>query len=111
MTQIEEIRARILTRANPAPLPVDVPAWGRVWVRVQTVADMEAIKQLPEDKHRLARSVARVLCDEAGVLLFDPESDSDVASIAALPWVDLSAVLKAAESAASPPVEGGQGNA
>lgn len=110
MNTIEEMRARILARANPKPLPVDIPAWGRVWVRVRTVAEVEDTKPVEGDKLRIARGVARVLCTEAGMLLFNPDSEEDVKSIASLPWVDLSNVIRVAESASSAPVDPAQGN-
>jgi hypothetical protein len=110
MTHIEEMRARILARANPKPLPVDIPAWGRVWVRVLTVADVDQAKAAPDDKLRIARSAARVLCTEDGTLLFDSANEADVQAIATLPWIDLEQVLQRAGQSAEPPVDAAQGN-
>ncbi len=104
------LRARILARANPAPVPVDIPAWGRVWVRVLTVADVDEAKAAPDDKLRIARSAARVLCTEAGTMLFNADNPDDVAAIATLPWVDLQQVLQRAEQTTAPPVGADQGN-
>lgn len=110
MTMAEQMRARILASANPKPVKVDTPAWGRVWVRVLTCADVDEAKADPGDKLRIARGVARVLCDADGVLLFDPSNEEDVKSIASLPWADLSGILTQAENGAGA-VEGGeQGN-
>lgn len=111
MNNIEEMRARILARANPKPLPVDIPAWGGVWVRVLTVADVDDAKATPDGSKRgIARSAARVLCNESGTLLFDAENPDDVAAIATLPWVDLQQVLQRAEQSVAPPVDAAEGN-
>lgn len=109
MSTAAELRARILASANPKPVPVDTPSWGRVWVRVLTCADVDEAKSKPDDKMRLARGVARVLCDEAGVLLFDPDNETDVADIATLPWSELSGILLRAEGTKTP-AAGGEGN-
>lgn len=96
-----DLRARILASASPKPVPVDTPSWGRVWVRVLTVAEVDEAKADPSDKQRIARGAARVLCDASGTLIFDPESKNDVAAIATLPWSELRQVLAAAERSSS----------
>ncbi|ABX34284.1 hypothetical protein Daci_1641 [Delftia acidovorans SPH-1] len=106
MTTAEQMRARILASANPKPVPVDTPAWGRLWLRVLTCADVDGAKPPEGEKMRLAHGVAQVLCDEDGVLLFDPASEEDVKSIATLPWADLSGILAKAQGTAVP--EGGE---
>ncbi len=110
MSTAADLRARILASANPKPVPVDTTLWGRVWVRILTCADVEEVKSKPDDKMRIARGVARVLCDESGVLLFDPGSEDDVAAVASLPWAELNSILTQAEGTKVPAEGGGQGN-
>lgn len=100
-TTAEQLRARILATASPKPNFVDVPTWGRVWVKVLTVAEVDDVKSDPNDKQRIARGAARVLCDESGTLLFDHTVDADVQAIATLPWPELRLVLAAGERTSS----------
>ena len=75
--------------ASAKPRPIDVPQWGRVYLRDITVAEVELQAEVDidkADKNKMARAAARVLCDENGVRLFDPENADDVNLIAAQPW-------------------------
>lgn len=77
------------TAALVRPEPVDVPGWGRVYVRAQTVAEVDAntVADKDADPHmRMARGLARVIVDADGALMFDEASAEDVALIAAQPW-------------------------
>ena len=69
--------------AAAKPMPVEVPEWGStVYVRsTLTVADIEEMPVAGEKGTRraISRSAARVLCDEAGALLFDPAKEEDIA--------------------------------
>lgn len=87
--------------AAPTPTPVTVPEWGTVHVRRITVeeademaADESTITSM-DKKSRIARNACRVLCDEKGVLLFDPNSQEDVALVRKQPWDVLSEVMAA----------------
>jgi hypothetical protein len=78
------------------PRKVEVPVWGAVYVRALTVAEVEAQTDDTtdkKDKNRLARAAARVLCDEAGKRLFDPDNAGDVQLLASQPWKLLRQVL------------------
>lgn len=98
---IEAMRAT----ATQAPRAVDVPKWGRVYVRDVTVDEVEEQTEDTadkKDKHRIARGVARILCDENGARLFDPDDADDVSLLAKQPWKLLSKIIEAQE--------GGPGN-
>jgi hypothetical protein len=88
------------TAAEP-PLPVDVPKWGRVYVKPITVAEVEdqAADTDPDkkNKRRMARAAARVICDEAGNRVFDPDDEEHVALLAKQPWSLLRVVLEASD--------------
>lgn len=99
MNREELIEAMRLT-ATEAPRKVEVPKWGTVYVRDVTVAEVEeqtrdtADKQ---DKQRIARGVARILCDENGNRLFNPDDVDDVALLAKQPWKLLSKIISVSE--------------
>lgn len=95
-----QLIAAMAAAAAPRPRVVSVPAWGGdVHVRSLTVAEVEDQAIEKDDKHRLARAAARVVCDAEGNRLFDPKSDDDIALISQQPWAVLSTVLDAAEKA------------
>lgn len=90
---IEAMRAT----ATEAPRAVEVPKWGTVYVRDVTVDEVEEQTQdtaNEKDKHRIARGVARILCDENGARLFDPDDADDVALLAKQPWKLLSKIVE-----------------
>lgn len=104
MNREELVEAMRLT-ATEAPRKVDVPKWGTVYVRDVTVAEVEEQTRDTEDKQdkmRIARGVARVLCDENGNRLFDPDDADDVGLLAKQPWKLLSKIINV--------VEGNEGN-
>ncbi len=89
--------------AAEKPVAVAVPKWGTVYVRQLTVAEVDAQAADTtdkDDKNRIARGACRVLCDEAGVRLFDPDDAHDVALVASQPWALLRQVLSASEGKA-----------
>ncbi len=80
------------------PVAVDVPRWGRVYVRFPSVAEAETQKTLPEgeeDLHTLARAAALVLCDETGARLFDPFNADDIDLLSARRAADLQKIISA----------------
>lgn len=83
--------------ASPTPLAVDVPPWGRIYVRPQTVEEVDAYSE--DDKadetktRRLARGAARVICDAQGKRLFDPNNEEHLTILAQQPWSLLQKVL------------------
>lgn len=93
---IEAMRAT----AQARPVAVEVPAWGVVYVRPITVAEVDEQTADAADgvgKSKLARGACRVLCDENGARLFDPNSAADVDLLAAQPWQLLRRVLAASD--------------
>lgn len=92
------LRARILATANPKPVAVEVEAWGIVYVKPLTVADLDAAETEQDPKLANARGLAKVLCDEEGVLLFDPNSADDLFALMRLKLSDVT-VLHAAINA------------
>lgn len=105
MTTREELIDAMRATAAEAPRAVEVPKWGTVYVRDVTVAEVEEFTgdtADKKDKQRIARGIARILCDENGVRLFDPDDADDVALIARQPWKMLTKITAIAE--------GGEGN-
>ena len=86
------LRAQILATANPKPTPVDVPAWGEVFIRPLTVGDLESFSGDATVTHKAARSIARVLCDEHGELIFDANNEEDLIAINGLRADSLQAI-------------------
>lgn len=86
--------------AAEKPKAVTVPKWGTVYVRQLTVAEVDtqaADTADKGDKNRIARGACRVLCDESGARLFDPDDATDVALLASQPWALLRQVLNTSE--------------
>lgn len=104
----DELRAKILATSNPKPVPVDVPEWGGVFVRPLLVGEIEDNNADIDPKLRMARGIARMLCDENGELLFDPESTSDLFAINGLRASTLSAINAAMAAVNVTTVEGAQ---
>lgn len=97
----EQLIAAMRDTAAAAPTAVKVKGWGTVHIRALTVAEVETQADDTsdeKDKNRIARAAARVLCDEKGVRLFDPDDKTDVAMIASQPWAMLRKVLTASGS-------------
>ena len=95
MNRADLIAAMEATAAQ-APRAVTVPKWGQIYVRDITVAEVDeqtADTSDPKDKRRIARGAARVICDEAGKRLFDPDNEVDVTLLAKQPWKLLRLVL------------------
>lgn len=100
-------RAELITAlqasAAQKPRAVFVKGWGEVYIRALTVAEIEEQTDVLEkknpdgtpvrDKNRLARSAARLLCDDQGTQLLDPNNEEDVALLAKQPWEMLRAIL------------------
>lgn len=83
------------------PKPVDVPGWPRLYVRALTVAEVEAQAEDTadkNDKHRIARGAARVMCDAEGARLVDPDNQDEVNLLASQPWSLLRRVLDGSEA-------------
>lgn len=110
-----ELITALQQTATQKPKSVFVKGWGTVFIRALTVAEVnlqvelqqgEDVKVIGEDgkevikridKNRLARSAARVMCDEQGNRLLDPDNPEDVALLAKQPWAMLRRVLNASD--------------
>lgn len=97
----DELIAAMQAVAAEKPKAVEIGGWGTVYIRSLTVGEVE--EQVAEtadkkDKHALARGAARLLCDEAGKRLFDPDSEVDIELLAAQPWKLLRVLLDASEA-------------
>lgn len=92
-----DLRARILATADPKPTSIEVDGWGTVYVKPLTVGDIESFSVDTDPALKAARSIARVLCDEAGELIFDPQSAEDLFAINRLPLSAISVINGAVE--------------
>lgn len=93
----DELRAKILATASPKPVPVNVPEWGDVFVRPLLVGEVESMSSDADPKLQTARGVARMLCDQNGDLLFDPNSAEDLFAINRLRASSLNRIYQAME--------------
>jgi hypothetical protein len=96
--------AAMRATASSPPTGVDVGgAWGRVYVRPPTVAEVDAALKAgePDDGRMLARGACRVLCDETGKRIFDASNRDDVELLAAQPYPILQRITAAARSDAT----------
>lgn len=94
----EELIAAMQQTAGEKPTAVKVKGWGTLYIRSLTVAEVE--QQADDtadkkDKDRIARAAARVICDESGKRLLDPDNEKDVALLSSQPWTMLRKVLSA----------------
>lgn len=85
--------------ASPKPVAVEVPKWGVVYVKLPTVAEVDAQAEIKDDgnKRRLARGASRVMCTEDGALIFDETNEEHLKLLEDQPWAILQKVLAAAE--------------
>lgn len=101
----EELIAAMQAVAAAPPISVTVEGWGTVHIRPVSFAEAEALKvQEPRenDPNSGPRAVCRVLCDENGNRLLDPDNEDDVALVAKQPWPKIVEVLNASGSRAAP---------
>lgn len=94
----EKLIAAMRANAAPKPVAVQINGYGTVYVRKLTVAEVDAQTEEASKGNKLARAAARLLCDEEGVRLFNPDSEEDVKLLASQPWEDVSEILSAANN-------------
>lgn len=97
MSLRDDLIAAMEATAAQAPRAVKTKKWGTVYVREVTVEEIDAQSDDMADKNnkrRIARGAARVICDEHGALLFDPDDEKDVTRLAKQPWTLLRQVLQ-----------------
>jgi hypothetical protein len=84
------LRDKYLAVKN-APLgSVEIPDWGKTFIRALTLSDMARLKDAT-DVEALLLSVLLGVCDEQGSRVF---TDSDKDSLQALPWSVVQAVAE-----------------
>lgn len=94
---------KFLSQKTQASLvQVELEGFGTVYIKPLTVADVEEQAAETKEGNRLARSIARVLCDAEGNRLLDPSSDEEVALIASQSWGSLESLRKAMEQSNAP---------
>lgn len=105
----DELMAAMQATAAEKPRAVKVPKWGTVYVRPQTVSEVDAMTDQDDEvrsKQKLARSAACVICNEDGTRMFDPMNDEHVALLAKQPWPLLNKVLGEASKATGEDAKG-----
>lgn len=94
---LKQLREAMAKTAQPAPVSVDVPGWGVVYVRPSTVGEVDEARTQAQDKNAIARGILRQLCDADGNRL--PFTDEDVQAMAAQPWTQITAIRDAIDKA------------
>jgi hypothetical protein len=105
----DELMAAMQATAAEKPRALKVAKWGTIYVRPQTVAEVDALTDTADSlngKDKLARSAACVICNEDGTRVFDPTNEADVALLAKQPWPMLNKVLDAARKVTGEDAEG-----
>lgn len=75
------------------PRAISVPGWPQVYVKGLTVAEAEEQPEGKTDKRTISRGIARILCNEKGERILNPDNKEHVDMIAALPWASAQLVL------------------
>ena len=91
----DQLIAALRETANEKPRSVETK-WGTVYVKSLTVGEVDAQTDDTadgKDKNRIARAVARILCDENGERMFNPDDPADIALLAKQPWKLLRTVI------------------
>jgi hypothetical protein len=106
------LRDSILAATTLAPVQVTVPGIAEpVYVAVNSAfSSAQARKDLEEcgkdDGRNAGRTLATILCDAEGKLLFDVRNDDDALALSKLGNATISAILAAATKANSAPEPG-----
>lgn len=100
--KLEELLAKMdgLAAEMGKPRAVNIPGIGDVHVREITIGEIdEQIEDTADEKNKrgVARGACRLLCDEQGNRLLDPENPQHVAKMAKLPLRVLTAINKTTE--------------
>lgn len=97
----DALRARFKARgqALEAAVPFTAPGFGPVFIKLMSAARATAnVEYLSGDNglQRTINAAACVLCDEAGVLLYDPANVEDMAELAAVEMRVLTSIVQEA---------------
>lgn len=107
----QELRALILSAGRPAVSMEPVEGVGPCYFRSLTVGqvdELNAQKDAPRDGFETARSIARILCDEQGNLLFDVNDPADLEQLQGLDVARFNAAATRVQARNAPKEE--QGN-
>lgn len=101
---INKLMAAMNATADEKPRPVEVPGWGTVYVKSLTVeeADIDEDEMEVDKKNRarIARGAAKLLCDEKGKRILDPNNPDHIALLKRQPWSLLRKIVAEPEAAA-----------
>lgn len=96
----EQLLAAMGGLAVEKPRPVSIKGFGTVHIREISIGEIdEQIADTADKKNKrgVARGACRLLCDENGTRLLDPDDQADVELMAKQPLRILQAINKAAE--------------
>lgn len=96
----DQLLAAMDTMAAAKPRPVHIRGLGDVHIREISIGEIDAqIADTADKKNKrgVARGACRLLADENGQMLLDPDNDADVTKMAKLPLRVLTDINKAAE--------------
>lgn len=102
---LEQLLSAMDGMAAEPPRPVHIKGLGDVHIREITIGEMDAqIADTADKKDRrgIARGACRLLCDESGNRLLDPDNAEHVAKMAKLPIRVLVAINEAADLTKEP---------
>ena len=94
----EELIAAMKADGADTPFAVEIPRWGKVYVRSISVEEAEKTGRAPKDgdeRSQFAILAAQVICDEKGRRLFDPNNPDDIALLARRRSADLMRIINA----------------
>ena len=105
-----ELIAAFAAIANPAPRPLNLPEFPGACARVQTTGGqsetVEALRKFDAaDGRGNARTLAMILCDADGNLIFDIDNKEHVEILNGLPSIVSNAIFKASNEANSVRIE------
>jgi hypothetical protein len=100
---LKKLLAAMEATANEKPRPVEIPGWGTVYVKSLTVEEADIDEdQLEDDKKnraRVARGAAKLICDENGNRLLDPNNPDHIRLLKKQPWSLLRKIIAEPEDA------------
>jgi hypothetical protein len=105
----EEMIAVMEQTAAEKPTAITIKGWGVVHVRAITVEEVEEQADDVADKNdktRIARAAARLLCDEDGKRIFNPENKEDIALLSKQPWNKLRLLISTGDEQVKAAAEG-----
>lgn len=96
----DELIAAMRADGAEALVEVKIPRWGTLYVRPPLVDEIERQEEQAEAGdvpmgRVYAKAAARILCDEQGKRLFDPDSEDDIALLMRRREADLQKIMLA----------------